>query len=144
MCTSFYFLCSRMLKSLPKTVKSLSSRNDDHGRQWYLMVFHVSSCSTIKYHDKVNVWTMVDHGRPLQTKKVGSLSTTVGHGQTLYNFCSPWLTMVNHALTLVNPDHFYPIMVDADHDGDLSLLTCVCCNGEHGHPWSLTMASHGI
>ena len=83
--------------------------------------------------------TMVGH-----CKKGGPLSTMVGHGQPYKNFCSPWLTMVNHVLTMVNPDHFYLIMLDPEHDGDLSLLTCVCCNGEHGQPWYLTTVNHSL
>ena len=85
---------------------------------------------------------MVDHGRSLQRK--------VDHCQpwlVMVNhikFCSPWLTIVNHVLTMVNPDHFYLIMLDLEHDGDLSLLTCVCCNGEHGQPGSLTMVNHSL
>ena len=49
----------------PPFGKELPRRNDDHGRPWSpgcLMVYHVSSWSTIKYHDKVIVLTMVDHG----------------------------------------------------------------------------------
>ena len=52
--------------------------------------------------------------------------------------------MVNHVLTMVNPDHFYLIIFDPEHDGDLSLLTCVCCNGEHGPGPSLTMVGHCV
>ena len=53
-----------------------------HGFWWFLMVYHVSSWSTIKYHDKVIVLTMVDHGWPLP-----KWLTIVNHGR-------PWLTMV--------------------------------------------------
>ena len=31
---------------------------------------------------------------------------------------------------MVNPDHFYPTMVDPEHDGDLSLLAMVSLNGK--------------
>ena len=41
----------------------------------------------------------------------------VDHGQPRFN----------HVLTMVNPEHFYPTMVGPEHNGDLSLLTCVCC-----------------
>ena len=39
--------------------------------------------------------------------------------------------MVDHGQPRFNhgqPEHFYPTMVDPEHDGDLSLLTCVYCS----------------
>ena len=52
-----------------------------HGFRWLLMVCHVSSWSTIKYHDKGIVLTMVDH-----CQKV--------------DHCQPWSSMVDHGQTL--------------------------------------------
>ena len=50
--------------------------------------------------------------------------------------------MFNNVLTMVNRDHFYLIKFDPEHGGDLSLLTCVCCNDELDQPCSLTMLSN--
>ena len=30
----------------------------------------------------------------------------------------PYKISAHHGLTMVNPDHFYPIMVDPEHDGN--------------------------
>ena len=50
--------------------------------------------------------------------------------------------MVNHVLTMVNPDHFYPTMVDPEHE---SLLSVAAAVSEHGQSWleHNIMVDHG-
>ena len=78
-------------------------RNDDHGRPWsprFLMVYHVFSWSTIKYHDKVIVQTMVNRGQPWSTMVKQGLDNdfiTSFDGELERNMVyhqKPWSTMV--------------------------------------------------